>query len=77
MVDGTRDPVGQAAERLEAAVDALARVLTHHSSATDAPEDMVPRAEVAAIADRLDATLARLRTAIAEELRRDEDAAEA
>ena len=30
---------------------------------------MVPRAEVAAMADRLDATIARLRRALAEELR--------
>ena len=34
---------------------------------------MVPRAEVAAMAERLDATIARLRLALAEELRADAD----
>jgi hypothetical protein len=73
MGDSAGDPVGQAAARLEAAVESLARAFerSRHDS-----EDMVPRAEVAAIADRLDATIARLRAAIAEELRRDHDAAE-
>lgn len=74
MAEGAGDAVGQAAARLEAAVEALARAVER--SRHDV-EDLVPRAEVAAIADRLDATLARLRTALAEELRRgEEDAAE-
>jgi hypothetical protein len=80
------DPVGQAAARLEAAVerlaDAFAVLLADRRSSGDAArdglggaalEDMVPRAEVAALADRLDATVARLRGALAEELRRPEE----
>ncbi len=69
--DGAGDPVGQAAARLEAAVERLAESLARPRPG---PEDMIPRAEVAAIAERLDATVARLRAAIAaEEFRHGEE----
>jgi hypothetical protein len=69
------DPVTQATIRLESAVERLAQVLSAALAQRDAPEaagaeEVVSRAEVAALADRLDATLARLRGALAEELRR-------
>jgi hypothetical protein len=75
---GARDPVVQAAARLEAAVDRLAQAIAAAMAQGGpgpraAAEDMIPRAEVAAIADRLDATLLRLRGALAEELRRPEE----
>ena len=70
MNDGVTDPVASAAARLEAAVErlavAVARPRPQHL-AEDA--DAVPRAEVAAMAERLDATIARLRAALAEESR--------
>lgn len=70
MSDSARDPLAQAAARLEAAVERLAEALSRpHPD----EEDMVPRAEVAALAERLDATIARLRGAIAEEMRRPEE----
>jgi hypothetical protein len=72
MSDGARDPVSMAAARLEAAVERLARsVANARVLAGDTAEegDMVPRSEVAALAERLDATIARLRIALAEELR--------
>jgi hypothetical protein len=62
-----------AAARLESAVEALVGALSRPRpkavplQGDDA--DMVPRAEVAAMAERLDATIARLRLALAEELR--------
>ena len=68
MSDSARDPVAMAAARLEHAVEMLATALSRpHPPADDA--EMVPRAEVAAMAERLDATIARLRLALAEELR--------
>ena len=57
-----------AAARLESAVEKLAEVLMRARPAAE-EGDTVPRAEVAAMAERLDATIARLRTALAEELR--------
>ncbi len=67
----------QAAARLEAAVERLAQAVQARLSQppdateTDTPEaepsDMVPRAEVAALADRLEATIARLRAVLPEE----------
>ncbi len=75
MGESAGDPVGQAAARLEDAVEALARALARGFAPQDL-EDLVPRAEVTAIADRLDATIARLRAAIAEETRRDQDGAD-
>ena len=65
MSEGARDPVVQATARLEAAVERLAQALSRPRSVAD----MVPRAEVAAMAERLDATIARLRMTLAEELR--------
>lgn len=72
----------QAAARLEAAVERLAVVLQarlsrpdmadpDHLEAGDAPQtgDTIPRAEVAALAERLEATVARLRAALPDELR--------
>lgn len=76
---GSADPVAEAAARLEAAVERLAEALGTAFAGRRAGEegaaegDMVPRAEVAALADRLDATVARLRGALAEELRRVEE----
>ena len=83
--DGTKaaDPVGEAAARLEAAVErfaeAFATFLADRGGAASpgsgpaSIEELIPRAEVAALADRLDATVARLRGALAEELRRPEE----
>lgn len=80
---GSADPVAEAAARLEAAVERLAEALGTAFAARRAGEaagpeggaegEMVPRAEVAALADRLDATVARLRGVLAEELRRAEE----
>ena len=63
-----------AAERLEAAVERLIGVLEERLTAPAAvqppaaspPADMVPRAEVEALAARLDETLAKLRAALDE-----------
>jgi hypothetical protein len=73
MSEDVRDPVAMAAARLESAVEALVAVLSRPRPAA-APiagdeAEMIPRAEVAAMAERLDATIARLRLALAEELR--------
>ena len=59
------DPTGRALARLEAAVERLAQAAARPRG--DTPADMVPRAHVAAIADRLDETIARLRSALGEE----------
>lgn len=84
MSEDLRDPVAMAAARLESAVEALVTVLSRPRPAA-APggastfgdeADMVPRAEVAAMAERLDATIARLRLALAEELRASESQGE-
>ena len=73
MSEDSRDPVAMAAARLESAVEALVTTLSRpRPMAAPMPGDeaeMVPRAEVAAMAERLDATIARLRLALAEELR--------
>lgn len=71
MSDGARDPVALAAARLEAAVERLIQAIAQAQPAAD-DNDMVPRAEIAAMAERLDATIARLRGMLAEELRADE-----
>ncbi len=79
MSDEARDPVALAAARLESAVEALVTVLSRPrpmAEESDLPQDMVPRAEVAAMAERLDATIARLRQALAEELRTGESQGE-
>ncbi|WP_305879955.1 hypothetical protein [Siccirubricoccus soli] len=69
MSDSGSDPVLQAAMRLEAAVEKLAMALSASLDRLGAGAETVPRAEVAALAERLDATLGRLRLALAEELR--------
>jgi molybdenum-dependent DNA-binding transcriptional regulator ModE len=56
---------GQALARLEAAVERLAIAAARSRAST--PAEGVPRAQVQAIADRLDETIARLRTALGEE----------
>jgi hypothetical protein len=57
---------GQALARLEAAVERLAIAAARPREAV-APGEGVPRAQVQAIADRLDETIARLRAALGEE----------
>ncbi|MDN3564002.1 hypothetical protein ACFQY5_01640 [Paeniroseomonas aquatica] len=70
MSDGARDPMAMAAARLEAAVERLAQAVARPRAVTGREDsETVPRAEVAAMAERLDATIARLRVALAEELR--------
>ena len=64
----------QAAARLETAVERLAAALSARLARSPGPAalgegEMVPRAEVAAIATRLDATIARLRAVMQEEMR--------
>ncbi len=75
MSDSARDPVAMAAVRLERAVEMLALALSRPRPPVE-ESDMVPRAEVAAMAERLDATIARLRLALAEELRAGEQQGE-
>lgn len=58
------DPVGQALYRLEAAVERLAAAAAKPRYTADGG---IPRAAVAAIADRLDETIVRLRSALGEE----------
>ena len=62
------DPVAIATARLESAVEKLVSALSRPRPPAEEGET-VPRAEVAAMAERLDATIARLRLALAEELR--------
>jgi hypothetical protein len=57
---------GQALARLEAAVERLA-IAAARPRPMITEGDSVPRAEVQAIADRLDETIARLRSALGEE----------
>ncbi|MEN0074327.1 MAG: hypothetical protein AAGC69_08090 [Paracraurococcus sp.] len=68
MSEDPRDPVTMATARLESAVETLVAALSRPRPPVEEGE-MVPRAEVAAMAERLDATIARLRLALAEELR--------
>jgi hypothetical protein len=58
--------IGSALARLEAAVERLAIVAARPRPAAPAGEG-VSRAQVQAIADRLDETIARLRTALGED----------
>lgn len=60
------DPTGRALARLEAAVERLAQAATRPRS-DEPPGEGIPRAQVQAIADRLDDTIARLRAALGEE----------
>jgi len=71
MSDNARDPVAMAAARLESAVEKLVAALAKPRPPAE-EGDSVPRAEVAAMAERLDATIARLRLALADEMRGDE-----
>jgi hypothetical protein len=71
MSDDARNPVAMAAARLESAVEKLVAALSRPRPPAE-EGDMIPRAEVAAMAERLDATIARLRLALAEELRNGE-----
>jgi hypothetical protein len=62
MSEGQSDTIASAMMRLEAALDRLGRAVEARRAATPPIEgDMVPKAAVAALATRLDATIARLR----------------
>ena len=63
MSEGQSDTIASAMIRLEAALDRLGRAVEARRAATPPLEgDMVPKAAVAALANRLDATIARLRS---------------
>jgi hypothetical protein len=63
MSEGQSDTIASAMMRLEAALDRLGRAVEARRAATPPIEgDMVPKAAVAALAARLDATIARLRS---------------
>jgi len=64
--DQPGDPTSRALARLEEAVERLAEAAAQPRQAA-APGEGVPRAAVAAIADRLDETIARLRAALGED----------
>ncbi len=62
MSEGQSDTIASAMMRLEAALDRLSRAVEARRAATPPIEgDMVPKAAVAALATRLDTTIARLR----------------
>ena len=63
---GTSD-ANEALARLEAAVERLAIAATRPRPVAPVAGEGVPREQVQAIADRLDETIARLRTALGEE----------
>lgn len=68
--DQMADPTSRALARLEEAVERLAEAAAQPRPAPVGGEsgaDCVPRAAVAAIADRLDETVARLRAALGED----------
>jgi hypothetical protein len=62
------DPTSHALARLEAAVERLAESAARPRAEAAASGEGVPRAAVAAIADRLDETIARLRAALGEDI---------
>jgi hypothetical protein len=63
MSEGQSDTMASAMMRLEAALDRLGRAVEARRAATPPIEgDMVPKAAVAALATRLDATIAKLRS---------------
>ncbi len=67
MSEQQADTMGAAMIRLEAAMDRLDRAVEARSAAAPPIEgDMVPKAAVAALASRLDKTIARLRTSLDE-----------
>ncbi len=59
--------MGQALARLEAAVERLAIIAARPRPMPASNGESVPRAQVQAIADRLDETIARLRAALGED----------
>lgn len=75
MSESPKDPVTLAAMRLEAAVERLARAISarppHAAAAAAGGDAGVAREQLAALARRLDETVARLRDALGEE--EDED----
>ncbi|NKC33552.1 hypothetical protein [Falsiroseomonas selenitidurans] len=62
----TGDPTSRALARLEEAVERLAEAAAQQPRPVASGEG-IPRAAVAAIADRLDETIARLRAALGED----------
>jgi hypothetical protein len=77
-IGGSANSLAAAVGRLETAIERLAEaVAVAQASPRDpalTPAECVPRAEVAALAERLEVTITRLRSAIADEFRRgDED----
>jgi dihydroxyacetone kinase DhaKLM complex PTS-EIIA-like component DhaM len=67
MSEQQADTMGAAMIRLEAALDRLDRAVEARRAAAPPIEgDMVPKAAVAALASRLDQTIARLRTSLDE-----------
>jgi dihydroxyacetone kinase DhaKLM complex PTS-EIIA-like component DhaM len=67
MSEQQADTMGAAMVRLEAALDRLDRAVEARRAAAPPVEgDMVPKAAVAALASRLDQTIARLRTSLDE-----------
>ena len=63
MSEGQSETIASAMMRLEAALDRLGRAVEARRAATPPIEgDMVPKAAVAALANRLDATIAQLRS---------------
>ena len=63
MSEGQSETIGSAMIRLEAALDRLGRAVDARRAAAPPIEgDMVPKAAVAALATRLDATIAKLRS---------------
>jgi len=68
MSEQQADTVGAAMIRLEAALERLDRAVEARRAATPPIEgDMVPQAAVAALATRLDATIAKLRANLGDE----------
>jgi hypothetical protein len=68
MNDAQVDPVTEATARLEAAVERLSRALANRPAPAPAAEgDGAARDAVAALAARLDETIARLRGVLGEE----------
>jgi hypothetical protein len=67
MSEQQADTMGAAMVRLEAALDRLDRAVEARRAAAPPVEgDMVPKAAVAALASRLDQTIARLRNSLDE-----------
>ena len=63
MSEGQSDTIASAMMRLEAALDRLGRAVEARRAATPPIEgNMVPKAAVVALAARLDATIAKLRS---------------